>query len=78
MRKLKRQSDRRNRDDHSSRFVGISREDGSVAWKNIDTHTKHTEKTRDTLKHIQSWDKETRTNLLIGLLETMEAKGDFK
>ena len=78
LRKLKRQSDRRNRDDHSSRFVGISREDGSVVWKNIDTRTKHTEKTRDTLKHIQSWDKETRTNLLLGLLETMEAKGDFK
>jgi len=78
LRKLKRYSDRRNRDNNSSRFVGISREDGSVVWKTIDTHTKHMEKTTEALKHIQSWDKETRSNLLLGLLETMERKGDFK
>ncbi len=78
LRKLKRQSDKRIRDDDASRFIGISRDDGNVAWKTIDMKAKHTDKIKDTLKHIQSWDNETRTNLLVALLQTMETKGDFK
>jgi len=78
LRKLKRQSDKRSRDDDASHFIGISREDGSVAWKTVDMKAKHTDKIKDTLKHIQNWDTETRVNLLVALLQSMAAKGDFK
>jgi len=75
---LKRLSGRHGHLDSASRFIGITRSDGSIVGKIVRIPTRFPAKTHEVLKAMEKADKETRANLLASLLETMEKKGDFQ
>ena len=75
---LKLLSNRQGRLDSASRFIGITRLDGSIVWKTVPIPAIPAVKTHEMLKAIEKADKETRVSILVSLLATMEERGDFK